>query len=195
MSAPDIATVSSVAWREARRLLPVIRSLADDPTRTRADVEAGARELGCSPSYVYVLLRRYLADPRLTSLLPRKRGPRAGFSRLLADVDALIEKAIDDVYLTPQKPEIMDLVQHVRRQCAARGLPTPSRHAVTSRMRARPKREVVAKRQGRARPIRTGCRILGSQPAVAFWPRFLGQQSSQRASAPLTGTSDHKYDK
>ena len=173
MSVPDIATVSSVAWREARRFFPIIRRLADETTRARADVEAGARGLGCSPSYVYVLMRRYLADPRLTSLLPQKRGPRAGFSRLLADVDALIEKAIDDVYLTPQKPEIMDLVQHVRRQCAARGLPTPSRHAITSRMRARPKRETVAKREGAKALHDRYAPVVGS--LEANWPLSLIQ--------------------
>ena len=173
MSVPDIATVSSAAWQEARRCLPVIRRLADDLTRTRADVEAGARELGRSPTDVYALMQRYLADPRLTSLLPRKRGPGAGFSRLLADVDALIEKAIDDVYLTPQKPEIMDLVRHIRRQCAARGLPTPSRRAVTARMRARPKREAVAKREGAKAARDRYAPVVGS--LEANWPLSLIQ--------------------
>ncbi|WP_244571426.1 hypothetical protein [Mesorhizobium carmichaelinearum] len=102
MSVPDIATVSPAAWDEARRFLPIIRRLADDPTRTRADVEAGAAELGCGPTHVYALIRRYIADPRLTSLLPRKRGPSAGFSRLENEVDALVDEAIDGVYLTRQ---------------------------------------------------------------------------------------------
>ncbi len=148
MSAPDIATVSPAAWDEARRFLPIIRYLADDPARTRADVEAGAAELGCGPTHVYALIRRYNADPRLTSLLPRKRGPSAGFSRLENEVDALVDEAIDGVYLTRQKPKIMHLVEEVQRQCAARGLTAPSRRTITARVRARPGREVIAKREG-----------------------------------------------
>jgi putative transposase len=173
VSVPDIATVSAAAWDEARRFLPIIRRLADDPTRTRADVEAGAAELGCGPTHVYALIRRYIADPRLTSLLPRKRGPSAGFSRLENEVDALVDEAIDGVYLTRQKPKIMHLVEEVQRQCAARGLTAPSRRTITARLRARPAREVIAKRQGAKAARDRYAPVVGS--LEARWPLSLIQ--------------------
>jgi putative transposase len=120
MTAPELTTVSPAAWDEARRCLPVIRQLAENSKRSRRDVEAAATSLGYGPTHVYALLRRYLGDPRLTSLLPRKRGREFGYSKLDDEVEELIREAIDSFYLTRQKPKIVDLVAEVRRQCVAR---------------------------------------------------------------------------
>jgi putative transposase len=88
------------------------------------DVLAAAAELGCCLAHVYVLMRRYRADPRLTSLLPRRRGPLRGNSRLPREMDALIDEVIETLYLTRQKPKISDLVMEVRRRCHALGAGT-----------------------------------------------------------------------
>lgn len=73
MGMPDISTVNTAAWEEARRSLPVIRRLAENPAHTPSDILAAAAMLARGASHVYQLLRRYLSDPRLTSLLPRAR--------------------------------------------------------------------------------------------------------------------------
>ena len=112
MTAPDLSTIDPAIWDEARRRLPVIRRLAEQPGRTRAAVVAAASELGCGPTYVYALLKRYVADPRLTSLLPgTARGPAGGFSLLAEEVDELIREGrkfkIVNVLLT-QSPGLLD---------------------------------------------------------------------------------------
>jgi putative transposase len=173
MSAPELSTVDAAAWDEARRCLPVIRRLAKNPARTRSDVLTAAAELGCGPTHAYALLRRYLADAWLTSLLPRRRGPERGISLLDQEVDALIGEVIDAVYLTRQRPRIAHLIEEVRRRCIGEGLPIPSRKAITARLRTRSAREVVAKREG---PKAARDRYL---PAVgsleAHWPLSLIQ--------------------
>ena len=173
MSAPDLILVGTAAWDEARRCLPVIRRLAENAARTRADVEDGARELGCGATHAYALLRRYLADPRLTSLLPRMRGPERGFSKLDQEVDTLIAEAIDTVYLTRQRTRLSELVGHVRRHCVAAGLTPPSRKAITARVQTRPAREVVAKREGRKAARDRYIPAVGS--LEAHWPLSLVQ--------------------
>ncbi len=173
MSAPELSMIDAAAWDEARRCLSVIRRLAENPARTRADIEAGAATLGCGPTHVYALVRRYIADPRLTSLLPRKRGREFGYSKLGEEVEDLIREAIDAVYLTRQRPKIVDLVVEVRRQCAARGLTPPGRKGVTARLRARPSREVVAKREGRKAARDRYVPVVGS--LEARWPLSLIQ--------------------
>ncbi len=65
----EVSAVEQSAWEEARRFLAVIQPLAQDPRRTRADVIAASKTLGCSRSHLYVMLGRYLTDPRLTSLV------------------------------------------------------------------------------------------------------------------------------
>lgn len=173
MSAPDLSVVDQTSWDEARRYLPVIRSLAENPARTRRDVESAAAELGCSPIHIYRLLRRYLGDPRLTSLLPRTSGPRRGLSKLDREVDVLIDEAIDTVYLSRQRPGIVDLVDEVQRCCAGAGLPVPGRKAITTRLRRRPAKEVVNRREGRKVARDRYAPVLGS--LEAGWPLSLVQ--------------------
>lgn len=149
MNTPDLTTVDADAWDGARRCLPVIRRLAEDDRRTRAKIVAAARELGCGPTRVYALLRQYLVDPRLTSLLPQPRGRKIGTTLIDVAVEALIEATINDVYLTRQRVRLVDLTAEVQRRCAIGGLAPPSRKAITARLRARKAGDVLAKREGR----------------------------------------------
>jgi putative transposase len=149
MSAPDLSMVSAGEWDRARRYLPIIQRLAKNPLRSRDDAVAAAAELGCSPAHVYTLLRRYVFDPRLTSLLPRSRGPARGTSLLDDALDEMIDSLIDSVYLTRQRPQIKVLVEEIKRQCASRGLAAPGRKAITARIHARPRQDIVARRHGR----------------------------------------------
>jgi putative transposase len=145
---PDLSAVSPQHWDEARRRLPIIRELLEHPTRTRAQVIAAAAAIGRGPTQTYSLLRRYQADPRLTSLLPLHRGPVRGFSRLSPEVEALIDEAIESLYLSQRRPRVSDLLTQVRKRCYERGLIAPGRKAIDFRLRAKPLRERVARREG-----------------------------------------------
>jgi putative transposase len=136
-------------------------------------VVAAAAVLGCGTTHVYALLRRYTIDATLTSLLPERRGPAPGFSRLRAELEALIEEAIESVYLTRQRPKIADLVVEVRRRCHALGLTPPGRKAITARLRAKPRREVVARREGGKAARDRFAPATGSLEAT--WPLSLVQ--------------------
>jgi putative transposase len=111
-------------------------------------MRAAAAALGCGTTHLYALLRRYSADRRLTSLLPQRPGPTRGFSRLTPSMEALVEDAIDTLYLTRQRPRIADLTLEIRRRCYALGLTPPGRKAITARIRAKPRREVTSRREG-----------------------------------------------
>jgi putative transposase len=172
-STSDLTLVPEAQWKEARRCMSIIQRLADNPTRSQEDMDCAVRELGFSRAQVYVLLRRYLADPRLTSLLPRRRGPDRGFSKLSVEVEKLVDEAIESVYLARQRPKISDLVMEVRRRCHAAGLMSPGRKAIAMRIRKRPRREIVSRREGsKAARDRFGP-VVGSLEAA--WPLALIQ--------------------
>ncbi len=139
-TAPELLSVKPPQWDRALRYLDVVRRLGESSTRTRSEVAAAAAELGCGVAYLYELLGRYRADPRLTSLLPHQRGPRPGGSLLSAEVDAVIDDAIHGVYLTRQQPRVSDLLTEIRRRCHASQLRPPGRWAVTARLSAKPSR-------------------------------------------------------
>lgn len=146
---PDLADVPVADWHKARRRFEVISVLAKTPERTRGDAEAAAEALGCSATVVYRLLSRYLVDPRVTSLLPGRRGRRHGQLFLAAEVDEVVQATIDEFYLTRQRPRVSDLVTEVQRRCRTLGLPKPSRKAINLRIGQRASVEVLAKRSGR----------------------------------------------
>jgi len=148
-STPDLAEVPVADWHKARRRFEVIRVLAKAPERTRSDAGAAAQALGCSATVVYRLLSRYLADPRVTSLLPGRRGRRHGQLLLPGEVDEVVQATIDEFYLTRQRPRVSDLLTEVQRRCRTLGLPKPSRKAINLRIGQRTSVEVFAKRSGR----------------------------------------------
>lgn len=149
ISTPELTRVPTADWLEARRRHEAIRALAETPERTRADAEATAAALGMDISFVYKLLARHLADPRVTSMLPGRRGRRIGDLTLSPEVDELIQAVIDEVFLTHQRPRVSDLVTEIRRRCWTLGLARPSRKAIQKRIDQRPPSEVLAKRSGR----------------------------------------------
>jgi putative transposase len=172
-STPDLADVPVADWHKARRRFEVISVLAKAPERTRSDAEAAAQALGCSPTVIYRLLLRYLADPRVTSLLPGRRGRRHGQLLLAGEVDEVIQATIGEFYLSRQRPRVSDLVTEVQRRCRTLGLPKPSRKAINLRIGQRASVEVLAKRSGRKAAHDRFGQATGS--LTAPWPLALVQ--------------------
>jgi putative transposase len=172
-NAPDLAGVSARDWQIARRRFEVIRNLAVTPNRTRAHATLAASELEICVALVYRLLARYEADPKLTSLLPERRGREHGRFVLSSDVDEIVKEAIEDFYLTRQRPRVSDLVKEIGRRCHARGFQTPSRKAVTLRLKRQSPADVHAKRYGRKAAQHRFLPAVGSFDAL--WPLSLVQ--------------------
>jgi putative transposase len=170
---PDLSSVTEAQWTEARRAFVVIQRLSKTSGRTREDVRAAARELGYGCTQVYELLNRFLADPILTNLLPRKRGPAPGGSLLAPEIDCLVDEAIETVYLCRQRPRLNDLMLEIRRRCRAAGLTPPSRKAVSARLHRKPRREIMARREGAKAARDQYAPVTGS--LEADWPLSLIQ--------------------
>lgn len=170
---PDLSGVPAADWLEARRRHAAIRAFAELPDRTRANAEATAAVLGFDISFVYKLLARYQADPRVTSMLPGRRGRRSGDLVLAAEVDEVIQAAIDETFLTRQRVRVSDLVTEIRRRCWTLGLPRPSRKTVQKRIDQRAPMEVLAKRAGRKAARDRFAPATGSLDAP--WPLSLVQ--------------------
>ena len=101
VSTPELTEVPEQDWQEARRRLAIIQPLSATKDRTRDSVTLAARHLRLSVTHAYRLLKRYDADPRLTSLLPFPRGPKQGKSRLQPLVEDVFVPAI--IYLIGRK--------------------------------------------------------------------------------------------
>lgn len=158
---PDLANIPEALWRIAHRREPVIRRLSELPRRRKDDVRRAAAELGLGVNQTYTLLKRFTEKPVVTSLLPGKPGLAKGRRVLDEAVETVIAQAIDDYYATRKRPKLQDLVAEVERRCTASGLSVPARNTVAQRVAARPRLDMVRKRQsGRT------ARALGPAPGV-----------------------------
>ncbi len=173
LNTADLTDIPAADWQEARRRFEVIRKLAEAPNRTRSRAMQAGTELGCSLSQVYLLLARYEANPRLTSLIPERRGRRRGQFKLASEVHEIVNAVIEDLYFTRQKPSIGELVREIRRRCHILGLQAPSRKAVSLRLRQKPIKDIVARRHGRKAAQDRYAPVVGSLEAA--WPLSLVQ--------------------
>ena len=119
----DLHDHDARVWAVGQRRLKILMALAAAGRTTRELIAAAAWELGIGRAYCYRLLRRYRDDPTVTGLLPRSRGRVIGTKVLDPVVDALVESAIDEFYLVPERPSVADLVREVGRRCSRSALP------------------------------------------------------------------------
>lgn len=140
--------IDDAAWREAVAREAIIRPLASKGRLSLVEIGAACRALGLRRSRLYTLIERYRAAPVTSSLAGDAPGPAKGSRLLSSDLEALIEEAIRDKYLTRQKPSISALHDHVRHLCRARGLTAPSWKAVRARVDLIDRRTLVGAREG-----------------------------------------------
>jgi len=157
----EILGPDSRTWSVGEERLRVLRPLAAAEQTTAVAVDAAARELGIQRAHCYRLLRRLRADPTVTALLPRTRGRASGVRMLSAEIEDIVESAVNEFYLNRQCPTVAALMLEIGRRCAEKGLTAPSRKAVTSRLQARDQREVLRRRRGAAYARRKLGRIVG----------------------------------
>lgn len=156
--------VSDAAWAEAVRRETVIRPLCAAARLGKAAVAAAERDLGLSSSRIYALVRAFRRRPVTIALVPAKRGPQKGGRRLDPRIEARIDRAIEDVYLKPERPTLKRVLIGVRCDCRAAGLKSPSMKALRTRVTARSLRERVKAREGaeaaadRFRQVKVGLR-------------------------------------
>jgi putative transposase len=151
-------------WSEAVRREGVVRSLVVAGINSRAAVKAAGGALGLSPAQVYRLIATFRENPVTGSLVVMRPGPNKGARLLPCDVEQRIEQAINDIYMSHERPTMAKLRRDLRTDCTAAGLKPPSRTAIQARVSARSLREMVKAREGAAAarqrfvPVRPGLR-------------------------------------
>ncbi len=77
------------------------------------------------------------------------------------------------MYLTRQRPRLSDIETEIRSRCHTLRLAPPSRKAITARVRLKPRKEVMARREGRKAARDRFAPAVGSLEAA--WPFSLVQ--------------------
>lgn len=118
----------AMAWHDALGTLPLRASTSQ--------IGVVAARMGVDRRTVLRRRALYLADPSPNSQLRALPGPAPGSRRLPPAVEAVINQAIHDIYLTRQRCPVSVVLLHVRMLCEQSGLKPVSRKAVDARIRA-----------------------------------------------------------
>jgi transposase InsO family protein len=166
VTAPDLEAIAPAVWAEALRRFETIRPLLGPGGASRAAVAARARETGVGPATIYRWLAQYGTGGTVSALVPQRRGPAPGASRLPAAVEAVLDRVLRAEHLRAERPRVSDTLTAVQHACRAAGLRRPSERTVRRRLRqlaATEREAVIAAREGRAAARRV-------RPAVGQFP-------------------------
>jgi len=159
---PVTGTVEESAWDEACRREEIIRVLvanSDNGRIGRAAVKNAAARLGLGTSALYKLIKRFREERRVSALLPRKQGRPVGTRVISEAVETLIQEAIREIYLVPERPPMRELARQIAVRCRRQGEQPPTERTIKARVdkidplvRARLRRDDSAQEAMQATP-------------------------------------------
>ncbi|MGP5713441.1 helix-turn-helix domain-containing protein [Vreelandella alkaliphila] len=122
----DLSEIEDEDWQVAQQRFAAIRPLLDDPFRTRAKAEQLAEEAGVHVATLYQWVKDYHEAGHISALIPAPRGRKPGTKKLDKKVEAIIEGAINDLYLSRQRYKPSDVIITVKAHCKQAGLLPPT---------------------------------------------------------------------
>lgn len=144
----DPSFIGEDTWQLGLQRQKVVLKLLSLEKRSTADVEVGAKELDCSVRTMWSLLASYRKSPKLTSLIPKSRNGGRGKSRLLPEVDEIIDEAIREFYLKTPHALVSHLVREVHSKCHFQKLPKPAIGSINARLNKISKADQTRKKRG-----------------------------------------------
>lgn len=136
IASQDMEDIADTDWRIAEERYAAIKPLLKNPTPGRQAVNERAAELGIDASTLYRWLKRYCSLGVISALIPKKRGWKAGNSRLCKYAEDIIQEVLQDTYLTHQRSSPQKAVLEVLRRCQQRGVDAPHPNTVRARIAA-----------------------------------------------------------
>jgi putative transposase len=148
LSGHDLAALPDLDWDVATSRQRIVTSLmSEERRRTRAEVEAVAREIGVDASTVYRWIRIYSSSGGHTSsLLPVRRTGGKGESRLSDETERIMGVAIDQFYLSKKQPSVIATAMEVQRLCRDAGVTPPHANTVRNRIKQMTEKHRMKKR-------------------------------------------------
>nr|WP_315223991.1 helix-turn-helix domain-containing protein [uncultured Albidiferax sp.] len=165
----ELADTGTEEWTKATAHYNAISLLMNlpDEERTLARVKQVSQLLEVHHSTVYRWIERYKEKGTISGLLRSQRAD-AGASRLLPEVESLISKMIDALYLTQQRRSMASVAKETREACKKNKLPVPDASTIRARIYALDPKEVEKRRYGNKKADEKFTPLRGSFPNADF---------------------------
>lgn len=143
----DLSQVPEHHLKKAEERFKIIEPLLEN--RTREKVNQRAQECNVAMSSIYNWLKVYEKTQRLTSLIYEGTNGGKGKSRLPEELEAIIVSALDEYYLSEQKPTVQKTYEDIILRCRNAEIDPPSLSTIARRVSAVDKRISIKKREGK----------------------------------------------
>lgn len=143
----DLSQVPEYLLKKAEERFKIIEPLLED--RTREKVNQRAQECKVGSSSIYNWLKAYEKAQRLTSLIYEGTTGGKGKSRLSSELEAIIVSALDEYYLSEQKPTVQKTYEDIVLRCRNAKINPPSLSTINRRVSVVDKRISMKKREGK----------------------------------------------
>lgn len=144
---PDLMHINDKDWSLAQKRFEIIRPLVNDPERTRTKVEERAKQFGNHVNTLYGWIKLYEECGTLTVLMPQARRDK-GSKKIDEGVEVILQKVIDEEYLTRQQKSPVKVHEYVVKLCRNAGLKPPHLNTIRNRIKALPDSLKVKRRRG-----------------------------------------------
>jgi putative transposase len=135
-------------WEIANKRFEIIKPLLN-PDRTKAEVIKRAKEFNMHLTTIYRWISIYESSLLLSSLVPgfESRGGKGGH-RLDESTEAIVNKTIEELYLSRQKLRPRKIYREIKKRCQNANVPAPHECTVRNRINRIPKLKAVKMRDG-----------------------------------------------
>jgi putative transposase len=162
----DLSLISQENWAAAQTRYEAIQPLLEAPRMDAHVLQEAARKTGRHQATIYRWLKRYRQEEQQTALIPAKRGVEPGHCRLKPEIDAIIQAAIQERYLTRNRVKVTQLHRDVALKCRSAGLPVPHVNTLRNRISQVAPRTLVEGRWGKRAAREQFEPILGHFPSA-----------------------------
>ncbi len=128
----DLSDISDENWKIMEQKFIAIKPLLDGATKL--EKEAHAKKLGIHVTTLYRWLKHYKSTGTLMGLIPKKEGRREGDNRIESRAEAIIQKMIQEHFLTRQKPTVQYVINKVLSACYKENITPPSSNTIRRRI-------------------------------------------------------------
>ena len=135
-------------WIIAQKRLAIIRPILENKGDGKL-VSNIAEENNLNPATIYRWIEKFENTGQITSLVPEKSSGGKGVSRLSPEIDAIMNVAIEELYLSKQKNPIKKVCREIIRRCRLVNLDPPHANTIRNRILSISEETQLRFRQGK----------------------------------------------
>lgn len=150
--------ISQEDWDKRAAIRGELERIAQLPSGKTKALQEAAKKLGVGERQLFRLAKIYKTNPTVMALCSAKPGPKFGARRLDDEREQIIQRCIEETYLTAEKPTVAQLFEAIEAACREADLEVPSITTVRTRVKAIELDVRVRRREGgkRARELCEG---------------------------------------